>query len=167
MIHEHSRSDRKLCTGASRTDTDDLQGDDYVLFKCENIANYKAALERFMEEHPDVDHDEAHDILCEDKIIADAYHFNSDAYAKFGPRFDEPTGFDTASVMLYETMIGSRPECWRDVQFCALVKYGTTGGRPDRSKPLEVIGLNTDPSDGDARFVQRWYPADGLAVSLS
>lgn len=120
-----------------------------------------------MIKHPDIDHEDAHDILCTDKAVADIYNFNSGAYAKFDPRFDEPTGFDTASVMLYETMMGSRQECWGDLNFCTLVKYGTTAGRPDRSKPVELIEPNVAPSDGDARFVQRWYPADRPAVSSS
>lgn len=58
-------------------------------------------------------------------------------------------------------MVYLKEECWASPDFCPLVKYGVTAGRPDRNKPLEVIGVNDYQSDGDARFVQRWYPAEG------
>ena len=159
MIHEMSRSDRKSNVCVIRSTADTFKGDDHVLFTCGNLRDYEVVLAKLMTEYPDLDRGEAHEILCEDKAVADKYNFPSGSYAKFSPHFNEPTGFDTESVMLYETMVFTRDECWRDLNFCPLVKYGTTAGHPDPSKPKKVIELNEYPSDGDARFVQRWYPA--------
>lgn len=120
-----------------------------------------------MADYPDLSKTQAHNVLCHNKAFADSYGFMSGEFAKMPAGYDEPTGFDLGSVMLYESLAFARRECWHDRSYCPLVKYSRTGGLPDRNRPISMIELNIDPSDGDAKFLQRWYPAFRAPISTS
>ena len=103
--------------------------------------------------------------LCNDQVFAKRYGILSPVFLKGeqGRNVDEPEinlGFDVDSIMMYESESISTPRCLTEEDYCALRKWHRTaaGGR-DRSRPPLKIQTPTWPSDGDARWVQKWYPA--------
>ncbi|KAF2995494.1 hypothetical protein E8E13_000056 [Curvularia kusanoi] len=140
MLHEHQRADR----------------DDHIRLKCSNIWNYDSVVAQAKEEYPlnDVNFLKYH--LCDDVGFAQQFGFGSYFFAK-QPQYDDG-GFDSDSVMLYHSATLARPDCSTDEQSCTMLKYQTVNGVPDWSSlPPVRIPQNTYPSDGDAKWVARWY----------
>jgi hypothetical protein len=99
--------------------------------------------------------------LCTDSRFANTYSFSIESWRKFDPNSlaDELYPTDTDSITMYSSSDGSRAECHPgNVNACALAKYAVVNGIIDKSAPLQYIYSNSRPSDGDARFVERWYP---------
>ncbi|KAH6625712.1 hypothetical protein C7974DRAFT_206176 [Boeremia exigua] len=143
MVHEHNRHD----------------SDDYVHFECKSLPNYSETIALARVENK-LNYADAHEKLCNDREFADRYKFGSSDFVKdpFGRIHDEPTiPFDYKSIMLYDSLLASAPACEHDLSVCVLLRY--SGDPPNKQLPLERLKLNEDPSDGDAKFVQRWYPA--------
>jgi hypothetical protein len=103
---------------------------------------------------------EAHTELCEDVELADHYGFYGAEYVK-KPGTEEQGGFDIESIQLYmSTDNMDSIECFTDPGACPISAWARdSDGQPDRDAPTRWIVRNTHPSDGDARFIQRWYPA--------
>ena len=138
---------------------DSIPGDDYVLFQCEYLQDYHETLARARVDKK-LNHADAHQKLCNDEAFAREYKFGARAYAKDpgGKAHDEPAPFDIDSIMLYKSTYFANRDCFTDKTKCPLLKYAKAGATIDRNQ-LEIIKQPTHPSDGDAKFIQRWYPA--------
>lgn len=135
-------------------------GDEYIHYQCSNVDGYSTALAAVRDDNPSWSGVEAHTELCGDVDVADHYGFRGAEYVK-QPGTEEAGGFDLDSIQLYmSTDNMDRIECFSDPGACPISAWVRgSDGRPDRNVPTRWVGRNTHPSDGDARFVQRWYPA--------
>lgn len=134
-----------------------------MFFQCENLPRYVETLARVRADLR-LPHGEAHKRLCESYDTAVEYRnhgFDSFDFVKdpVGKIHDESLiPFDVDSIMLYSSGSFATPMCVQDINACPLLKYGTTKGKPDKNLLL-FIETPTHPSDGDARFIQKWYPS--------
>jgi hypothetical protein len=166
MTHEFIRSDRKSPPPLSYSlNTSKLPGDDFVLYICTNLRNYDYAFNRARADNPLMTDNDIEWHLCNDQVFAKRYGILSPLFLKgdTGRSVDEPEpnlGFDVDSITMYETEVMSNPRCQAEEDYCALRKWQRTpaGGR-DYLRPPVKIQQPTWPSDGDARWVQKWYPA--------
>ncbi|KAJ4986430.1 hypothetical protein SVAN01_08122 [Stagonosporopsis vannaccii] len=143
MVHEQQRHDR----------------DDYLLFECKNLEHYDQTIARARVDKK-LNYEDAHQKLCHDEAFAREYNFGAQAYIKDpeGKVHDEPGPFDVDSIMMYASTYFANVPCFSDKKACPLLKYTQIGHTIDRSQ-LERIKKPTHPSDGDAKFIQRWYPS--------
>jgi hypothetical protein len=144
--------------------TSELPGDHYLLYICSNHRDYNYAFNRARADHPMMPDSTIEDQLCNNKAFADQYNFPASIYFKNldGQIIDETDaglGFDVDSVMMYKSEDISNPLCLSDPDYCALRKWQRTptGGIAYLRPPLKLE--NTWPSDGDARWVKKYYPA--------
>ena len=168
MAHEFQRSDRKLPLTPPLSyylNTSELPGDDFVLYICINLRGYDYALNRARADNPLMNEKYLEWHLCNDQVFADSYGILSPLFLKGdrGRSVDEPEpylGFDVDSITMYETETISNPRCQTEENYCALRKWQrTAAGARDLSRPPLKVGQPVWPSDGDARWVQKWYPA--------
>jgi hypothetical protein len=138
-----------------------MLGDNILFFNCRNIIDFDVAFAKAQNANPHLTADEVIHMLCTDLHFADTYSFSIDSWRKFDPQSlaDELYPTDLDSITIYPSSAGSRAERNpENVNACALAKYAMVNGIVDRSAPLQYIYMNSRPSDGDARFVERWYP---------
>jgi hypothetical protein len=166
MAHEFQRSDRKPPPPLSYSlNTSKLSGDNFVLYICVNLKFYDYAFARARADNPLMNDNNIEWHLCNDQAFAKRYDLLSVLFLKHdsGRIVDEPEphlGFDVDSVMMYESESISNPRCLAEENYCALRKWQrNAAGAKDYSRPPLKILQPMWPSDGDARWVQKWYPA--------
>lgn len=133
MVHEQCRNDRKYIPTSPLQPTHPLTtaaGDHYVLYRCNKVQGYDSALAKAINDG--LSKDEAHDKLCDDQTFARKYGFHGVQFTKNDALstnqaawggFDEPTGFDTDSIMLYSSFAFSNVlACGLDWNECPLVQ---------------------------------------------
>lgn len=99
--------------------------------------------------------------LCNEKEFAQKYNFDAQWFLKYhdGTTTNEPGGFDVDSITMYGSeSAGLIGDCNEHLENCVMAKYSVVNGRVDKSAPLQRLFMNSFPSDGDARFVMRYYP---------
>ena len=140
-----------------------MLGDDRLFFNCRNVAGFDVAFSNAQNMNHGLTADEVVHKLCTDFQFAGTYGFSTEAWRKFDARSlaDELYPTDVDSITIYPSNAGSRAECHPgNVNACALAKYAVVNGMVDKSAPLQYIYRNRRPSDGDAKFVARWYPME-------
>jgi hypothetical protein len=139
-------------------------GDEYVKYQCEKVGNFDTALSRAIADG--VSEAVARNKLCDDTAFAQKYDFWGWAFTKNDRHSTDPGvldegEFDVNSIMLYSStafagkssLCELAPSLWKDA--CPLLKWTKVNGV---KVGTELIHEKMDVSDGDVRWVKKYYP---------
>ncbi|KAF2995493.1 hypothetical protein E8E13_000013 [Curvularia kusanoi] len=141
MLHEFTRSDR----------------DDYVNYDCRVVAGFQRAVTDARQANPQLSLDEVQLRLCEDEDFAREFDFDGSQFVR--RLHNDEDHFDIDSIMMYGSSAFGYATCANDDSQCPLLKYGEDNGVIDKNLPkVKFLGRRW-PSDGDKRWVEKWYPA--------